>query len=116
MQKLRKIEVDSSREQKLKIINFPNGRREVIPPSLVALHSGELAHFLPPSYSPAWKSLVWGSVHGIEIKIQRTKISRKRKCVQEIRTGKLRETMKRRLGGEGVLSKVVLPLINVSIS
>jgi len=57
MQKVRKIEVDSSREQKLKIINFPNGRREVIPPSLVALHSGELAHFLPPSYSPAWKDL-----------------------------------------------------------
>lgn len=54
-QKRRKIEVDSSRERKLKIINFPNGRREVIPPSLVALHSRELAHFLPPSYSPAWK-------------------------------------------------------------
>lgn len=50
-----KIEVDFSREQKLKIINFPNGRREVIPPSLVALHSRELAHFMPPSYSPAWK-------------------------------------------------------------
>lgn len=55
MQKLRKIEADSSWEQKLKIINFPNGRREVIPPSLIALHSGELAHILLPSYLPVWK-------------------------------------------------------------
>lgn len=51
-----KIEANSWREQKLKIINFPNGR-EKVPRLLSRWYSRELAHFLLFPYLPAWKGL-----------------------------------------------------------
>lgn len=81
------------REQKLKIINFPNGRGEVIPPSLIVLALSRAGAF--PAVDAAF---VFTYVERLEyreqvrtagIKIQRVKAEKKRE-VRARGTGELR--------------------------